>query len=65
VRFIFCAVRLLENAKGKDVSSPTILSLGTPSLLAFGQALEMLLMLAQVVLVLPGLCSALIEQRES
>ncbi len=30
----FCAVRMLEQARGKGVSSPAILSLGTPSLLA-------------------------------
>ena len=89
----FCAVRLLEHARGKGASSPAILSLGTTSLLACrlwcwrngygrrihlpafglllantllltGQTLVVALVLAQAVLLLPGLCPALIEQRE-
>jgi hypothetical protein len=89
----FCAVCLLEHTRGKGVSSPAILSLGTTSLLACrlcccqnrqgrwlrllafsllftktlllaSLTLEVLLALPQAVLLLPGLCPALIEQRK-
>jgi hypothetical protein len=90
----FCAVCLLEHARGKGVSTPSILSLGAPSLLACrlwcrrnrqgrrmrllvcgllftktlllaGPTLEVVLVLTQAVLLLPGLRPALIEQRET
>ena len=89
----FCAVCLLEHARGKGASTPAILSLGTTGLLACrlgcwrnwygrrlrlpafdllftktllltGATLQVVLALTQAMLLLPGLCPALIEERE-